>query len=113
MALYPDDTSLHSSEDSYQELIRDYEVKNRMKFVGIVALCLLVGCTARPTLEELETEAMTTGDWAAVEKRERIDKNWGAVNTDSVCRGEKVEICYKKSAQKECACVSPHELRPR
>ncbi len=84
-----------------------------MKFVGIVALCLLVGCTARPTIEELETAALETGDWAAVEKREHIDKNWGVLQTDSKCSGDKVEICHTKSAQKVCNCVSPHDLRRR
>ena len=84
-----------------------------MKIVGIMALCLLVGCTARPTIDELEAEALETGDWAAVEKRERMDKKWGVVKTDSVCRGDKVEICYTKSAQEFCECVSPHDLRPR
>ena len=87
--------------------------KNSMRIVGIAVLCLLVGCAARLPIDELEAEALETGDWAAVEKRERMDKNWGAVRTDSACRGEKVEICYTKSAQVECACVSPHDLRPR
>jgi hypothetical protein len=84
-----------------------------MKFVGIMVLCLLAGCSARPTIEELEAEALDTGDWAAVEKRERMDEKWGVVKTDSACRGDKVEICYTKSAQEECACVSPHDLRPK
>ena len=108
-----DGATLHLSDNSDEELIREYGVKKRMKIVGIMVLCLLVGCAARPPIDELEAEALKTGDWAAVEKREHIDKNWGVVNTDSVCHGEKVEICYKKSAQKECACVSPHDLRPR
>jgi len=82
-----------------------------MKFVGIVALCLLVGCTARPTLEELETEAMATGDWAAVEKRELMDKKWGVVQTDSKCRGDYIRLCRTESAQEFCECVSPHDLR--
>ena len=87
--------------------------KNFMKFVGIMALCFLVGCSARPTLEELEAEALATGEWAAVEKRELMDKKWGVVQTESMCRGDKVEVCRTKSAQEVCACVSPHDLRPR
>jgi len=84
-----------------------------MKFVGVIALCLLVGCTARPTLEELETEALDTGDWAAVEKRERMNKRMNVVQSESACRGDKVEICQTRSAQEVCDCVSPHDLRPR
>jgi len=82
-----------------------------MRFVVITVVCLLVGCSARPTLEELEAEALTTGDWEAVEKRERIDKKWGVVKTDSECRGDYIRLCQTKSAQEFCECVSPHDLR--
>jgi len=84
-----------------------------MKFAGIIALCLLVGCTARLTIDELEAEALKTGDWAAVEKRERMDEKWGVVQTDSACPGDKVEICHKKAEREVCDCVSPHDLRYR
>jgi hypothetical protein len=87
--------------------------KNSVKFVGIMALCLLVGCSARPTIEELEAEALDTGDWSAVKKRQRMDEKFGVVKTDSACRGDKVEICQTKSGQEFCDCVSPYELRPR
>ena len=83
-----------------------------MKFVAIMALCLLVGCSARPTVNELEAEALETGDWAAVEKRARMDKEWGVIKTDSVCRGDYVEICHSKSELEVCDCVSPRDLRP-
>ncbi len=83
-----------------------------MKFVAIMALCFLISCTSRPTIEELEAEAIDTGDWAAVEKRERMNKRMSVIKTDSVCRGDYVEICQTKSAQEYCECVSPHELRP-
>jgi hypothetical protein len=84
-----------------------------MRIVGIISLCLLVGCTARPTIEELKEEALDTGDWSAVEKRQRMDDKWGVVKTDSACRGGRVELCQTKSAQEVCDCVSPHDLRPR
>ena len=84
-----------------------------MKFVGIVALCLLVGCTARPTLEELETEAMATGDWAAVEKRERMDRRMGLVDPDNQCPNGKVLLCNKKGEHEDCECVSPGIIRAR
>ena len=67
-------------------------LKSSVKFVGILALCLLVGCSTRPTIEELEAEALDTGDWSAVEKRQRMDEKWGVVKSDSACRGDKVEI---------------------
>ena len=88
-------------------------LKSSVKFVGILALCLLVGCSTRPTIEELEAEALDTGDWSAVEKRQRMDEKWGVVKSDSACRGDKVEICQTKSKQEFCDCVSPHDLRRR
>ena len=84
-----------------------------MKFVAIMALCLLVGCSARPTVDELEAEALVTGDWSAVEKRQRMNKRMSVVQSDSVCRGDKVAICETKSEQEFCDCVSPHDLRGR
>ncbi len=82
-----------------------------MKLVSIIALCLLVGCTSRPTLEELEAEALITGDWTEVENRERMDKRWGVVQTESKCRSGYVEFCETKSALEYCECVSPKDLR--
>ena len=42
-----------------------------MKILIMLVLVGLAGCTVRPTLEELETQALLKGDWAAVESRER------------------------------------------
>ena len=36
-----------------------------MKTLGVVILMLVVGCAAKPTLEELEAEALKTGDRSA------------------------------------------------
>ena len=84
-----------------------------MKLVGLVALCLLVGCTARPTLEELETEAMATGDWAAVEKRERMDRRMGLVDPINQCPNGEALLCSKKGEAENCECVSSDIIRAR
>ncbi len=44
-----------------------------MKGIAISGLLLLLGgCASFASLEELEAQAMLTGDWSAVERRERI-----------------------------------------
>jgi len=37
-------------------------------------LVIVVGCAQRPTLDQLEDEALATGEWTAVERREEIIK---------------------------------------
>ncbi len=41
-----------------------------MKGLLVIALLFVTGCGAIQTLEELEAEANTTGDWSKVERRE-------------------------------------------
>ncbi len=44
-----------------------------VKYAGVFAVIVLVlvGCTAQPTLYELETEAMVTGDWTAFDRKNK------------------------------------------
>jgi len=43
-----------------------------MKHMFVLGLILLAGCSSTPTMEELEAEAMQTGDWSKVEDREVV-----------------------------------------
>ncbi len=45
-----------------------------IKFVILFGLVIVAGCALKPTLEQLEDEAMTTGDWTTVERREELIK---------------------------------------
>ena len=45
-----------------------------MKFIILFTLVFAVGCASRPTLEQLEEEANTTGNWTTVERREELIK---------------------------------------
>lgn len=49
-------------------------LESRMKFVILFMLVIVADCSVRPTLEQLEDDAMTTGDWTAVERREELIK---------------------------------------
>lgn len=43
-----------------------------MKMLCVLLLCFLAGCAGRMTLEELEDEAIVTGNWSDVEERKRL-----------------------------------------
>jgi hypothetical protein len=76
-----------------------------MKGILFLALCLLAGCTAGPTLEQLEAQALVTGDWSLVEKREaaiaRRDTR-PRIN----CPSGDVVYCETYRLRKPCSCVS-------
>jgi hypothetical protein len=74
-----------------------------MKIPGILLLIFLAACSSQPTLEELEAEAATSGDWTAVEKRERMIERM-SVQTESVCRDGYIYYCRLKGAQEICTC---------
>ncbi|MDX1509041.1 MAG: hypothetical protein R3358_12220 [Woeseiaceae bacterium] len=66
---------------------------------------LTAGCGNYLTLEELEEQALTTGDWSAVEKRERIiakRKARRALN----CPAGYMAYCETMMANKKCTCVN-------
>lgn len=81
-----------------------------MKTINILALALLAACSAQPTMEELEKEALETGDWEAVEKRERMNERMGVIG-DPQCREGFIHFCEKQGEQEVCECVSNTERR--
>jgi hypothetical protein len=77
-----------------------------MRLLGVIAVCLLAACADRPTLEELEKEALVTGDWSAVEEREReIMRRKGQTGLD--CPNGAMAICYDYMSEERCMCVQP------
>ena len=79
-----------------------------MKLLSIVVLCLLAGCASKPSLEELEAEASITGDWSAVENRERMNRRMG-VQDERKCEAGFMLMCSKRSAKEICSCVRPSD----
>ena len=75
---------------------------------GIVitfALCVLAGCSTGPTLEQLEAQALVTGDWSLVEQREasiarRKQRNGIA------CPSGTVSYCQTFMSESRCTCVA-------
>ncbi len=70
---------------------------------GVVVLML--GCAPMPTLEELEAEALRTGDWTAVEERERLIAKREARRPQK-CGGDLISICQKSVGRYDCQCVT-------
>lgn len=83
----------------------------------VIVLCTLMvaiaaGCASRQSMDELELEAMRTGDWSAVEQRQRMDRKMGLNDPDNACDNDSVLLCSKKGARESCECVTPNVVRP-
>ena len=81
-----------------------------MKGIIILALVLMAGCGTFTPLEQLEEEALLTGDWSAVEQRERIiarSQFW----TSSQCQGDQIQFCHTSGASTYCECVERRVVR--
>ncbi len=82
-----------------------------MKETGILLLAFaLTACTAAPTMEQLEYQAMLTGDWTEVEKRERILER-RASRQSSQCPPGTVSYCERAIGDNRCACIDEDALR--
>lgn len=82
-------------------------------WLSLVTILGLTACAARPTMEQLEQEAMETGDWSAVEQRQVMDRRMGIVNSEGQCPDGRVLLCDKKGQKEECECVLSHTIRAR
>ena len=71
--------------------------------MSLLVLIVLVGCASRPTLDELEVEAAKTGDWSAVENRERMNERM-RVSQDQKCPEHYTLSCVKNGGYEDCAC---------
>ena len=80
-----------------------------MKAILILMACFLAGCASGPSLEQLEQKALVTGDWSAVEARERsIQRRNTRVGIS--CPSGFVSYCETSMATKRCACLNKEAL---
>jgi len=82
-----------------------------MKVAILISALILGACSSMSSsLEELEAEAMVSGDWSEVEKRERIlqRQNQGS-NMD--CPSGMTLVCIDGGAGSECQCVKAKSNR--
>lgn len=77
-----------------------------MKYVICLGLAIcMVACAPMPTLEELEAEALRTGDWSAVEEREKLIAKREA-RRPMQCGSGQISYCHKNVGRLDCQCVS-------
>ena len=81
-----------------------------MKGIIILALSFLVGCAPMVPLEQLETQALLTGDWTAVEKRERAIA-WRNRHRPIQCPPGTIVYCVTDVMDERCGCVSSKAIR--
>ena len=73
--------------------------------VVVLSAALTAGCASLPTLEELEAEALRTGDWTLVEQRERLIAKRNA-RRPVQCPTGMVSYCERSAGRLDCQCVT-------
>jgi len=74
-----------------------------MRTIVLLTALIGTGCTSSPTLEELEDEALRTGNWEAVEKREALLERRNGPKTPG-CPAGLTEVCVDKGLNVVCDC---------
>ena len=80
-----------------------------MKYAALLCFLLLMGCAPVPTLEELENQAMLTGNWSAVERRQKTIARRNA-DRGLGCPGGKISFCVQDIGETVCSCVDRDAL---
>lgn len=81
-----------------------------MRAIVLAGLVLLCGCAAQVPMAELEQQAMLTGDWSAVEKREQQIARRAERRAASCGRGL-VSYCVDTGGHDRCSCITGQNLR--
>jgi len=80
-----------------------------MKVSMVLAICFLAGCAAQPSLEHLEQQALMTGDWSAVEARERsIQRRTNRAGIQ--CPTGYTGFCERFVVNERCTCINRRAL---
>ena len=85
-----------------------------MKSLGVLIVGFaLVACAPQQTLEQLEDQAMLTGDWSLVEKRERKLRRQAARDAaeNIVCPADTTVVCENRFGDRRCSCVDRYAMR--
>ena len=78
-----------------------------MRIITVLLLALAISaCASKPSLEELEEQAMVSGDWAAVEHREEMVKNRRLKSAPHCPRGQ-TKVCVENGSGIDCYCAQP------
>lgn len=78
--------------------------------VLVLTAFFVVGCGSYTPMEELEQQALLTGDWSAVEKRERRDAR-RKMRSGNFCPAGLVAVCESYVSMDRCSCVEADNVR--
>jgi len=81
-----------------------------MKVLLFVGVLILSGCGGVTPLAQLQEQAFLTGDWSAVEQRERILARRN-VRQGMNCPAGTAAYCERRFGQQRCGCVDKEELQ--
>ncbi len=87
----------------------DWEVRD-VKGITILALILLAGCAGHIPLEQLEAQALITGDWSAVQKRERAIARRNS-HSNMHCPPGTMGFCENRFGDMSCSCAESEMVR--
>lgn len=76
----------------------------------LLSLAILTGCVSRPSIQELEAQALQSGDWTAVEARERsLARRHGPGSADACPRGQAL-VCNDRFDEPRCYCANRNDF---
>lgn len=75
-----------------------------------LSIILLAGCADLKTLEELEFAALQSGDWSAVEQREKNIARRKA-RQGIRCPSGSIPVCVDRGNRSRCSCDSYDDVR--
>lgn len=81
-----------------------------MRLIVLLVVLGLTACGTTPSLEELEQQAMISGDWSEVEKRERMMMRREA-RRGSQCPGGLIGYCQGSFGRERCSCIASAVVR--
>lgn len=71
--------------------------------ISIFVLIILGACAPVTPLEELEQQALVTGDWSAVELRERVMRTQQGGDLPK-CPEDELRVCIDEGVVEHCMC---------
>jgi hypothetical protein len=83
--------------------VTDREVSN-VKGILILVLLLAAGCSATVPLEQLEAEALVTGDWSKVDQRQRMIARRN-LRSYIACPAGTIGYCEAGNSGDRCSCI--------
>jgi len=81
-----------------------------VKGIIMLALMLLTGCAGYTPLKQLEAQALLSGDWSFVEKRERMETRRN-LQSNMQCPPGTMGYCETYRSPDRCSCIDSKIIR--